>query len=254
MKREKLTQFIQFATQQYQKIENYFTSGSFGVKFYPILMYPCVRNSQSFVVKSLAVLSVFLGLYFLFGELVTILFTDEGLAAYANHTLFELSLPIGTIIDERAVMNSPLSFVMQASFLLQGYLFAVIYLLGVMRITRHIRLIAALLAIGFACCLTLIPSAQGGKFTLGGLQNLGVSITFLLGNLTMIITGLTTLKSPALQRFKWFSLFGGLVGLAAIVLTILEPTAFLPLLERVSFYLLLAWEIAAGFMILRQVK
>lgn len=253
MKREKFKQVIEFITQQYQKIENYFTSGSFGVKFYPILMYPCVRHSQSFVVKSLAVLSVFLGLYFLFGELITILFSDGTLAAYANHTLFELSLPIGTMIDEKTVLNSPLSLVMRASFMLQGYLFAVIYLLAVMRITQGVRLIAAILAISFACCLVMIASAQGGKFTLGGLQNLGVSITFLLGNLTMIITGLTV-KSPALQRFKWYSIGGGLIGLAAILFTIFQPTTLLPLLERVSFYAVLVWEIAAGFAILKQVK
>lgn len=253
MKKESLSSFTQSVINQYQKLENYFTHGSFGVKFYPILMHPCVRHSQSFVVKTCAVLCVFIGLYFLFGELIAILFSDASLPAYRTHTTFELAQPTGTMIDGKTVLNSPLAFVVRASFLLQGYAFALLYFLAVMRVTEGVRLLTGLLAICFSVGMAMIYAAQGGQFTAGGLQNLGVSVTFLLGNVLMILTALTV-KSPKLKFFKWFSLIGGLLGAAAIGFTLFEPTAFLPLLERVSLYAILTWEVAAGFAVLKEVR
>lgn len=253
MKQASLNSLIHTIKNQYQKLEDFFTKGSFGVIFYPILMHPCVRHSHSFVVKIFAVLSVFIGLYFLFAELITILFSDASLSAYLHHTIFELAQPQGTLIDEKVVFNSPLSFVIRASFLTQGYLFAVIYWFAVMRITHGIRLITGLLAILISCGMILISSAQGGKWTVGGLQNLGASLTFLLGNLMLIITAFT-IKASDLSLFRQFSVIAGSLGLAAILVSLFQPTEYLPLLERISLYSLLIWEIAAGFAILKQVK
>lgn len=251
MKTEKCKSLLQFLVQQYQKVEDYFTSGSFGVKFYPFLMYPCVRHSQSMIVRLLAVLSIFIGTYFFFAELIAILFSPISLPAYIQHTLFELLLPAGTIIDDRVVQLSPLSFVVRASFLLQGYFFAIIYLFAVMRITQNVRLIAGLLALCFSCGMILIYSAQGGKFTEGGLQNLGLDITFLIGNLTLLITGLTV-KSSKLKTFKRFSLIAGTLGTTAIAIVLINPTIYLAILERIGLYCILIWEIVAGFTVLKK--
>lgn len=253
MSKEKLKSFFHVIANQYQRVENYFTSGSFGVKFYPILMYPCVRHSQTFIVKLLAVLSVFIGIYFLFAELIAILFSQSTIAGYLHHTLFELSLPVGTVINDKAINITPLSYVIRASFLVQGYAFAIIYLFSVMRITEGVRLIAGALAIAFSAFMVMIYSAEGGQFTVGGLQNIGVSITFLIGNLVLIITGLTV-KSPQLKSFKILSLVLGVIGAAAVIFTIFEPTPYLPILERLSLYAILVWEIAVGFAILKQVR
>lgn len=253
MKTEKCKALLQRLVQQYQKIEDYFTSGSFGVKFYPFLMYPCVRHSQSFIVRLLAILSVFIGLYFLFAELIAILFSHVSLPAYIQHTLFELLLPAGTIIDDRVVQLSPLSFVVRASFLIQGYFFTVIYLFAIMRITQNVRLIAGLLALCFSCGMILIYSAQGGKFTEGGLQNIGLDITLLIGNLTLIITGLTV-KSSKLNTFKHFSLIAGTIGATATTIPLIEPTIYLAALERIGLYCILSWEIVAGFTVLKKHK
>lgn len=253
MNKEKCQQLFQYFCKQYQKLESYFTSGSFGVKFYPFLMYPCVRYSQSLILRSLAVLSVFIGLYFFVAELVTILFSPSSILTYIQHTMFELSLPNGTLIEDRIIQLSPLSFAVRASFLVQSYCFVIIYIVAVMRLTHGVRLIAALLAICFSSGMALIYSAQGGSFTIGGLQNIGVSITFLIGNLTLLITGLTT-QSNELKFFKKFSLIAGLIGTFAILFTLIEPTIYLPIIERISLYTILSWEIVAGFTLLKQVK
>ena len=240
-------------SQKYQVIENYFTNGSFGVKFYPLLMYPCVRHTQATIVKLLAVLSVFIGLYFFFSEFIAILFTDEGIPIYIKHTLFELAQPIGTVFDNYTVISSPLSFAIRASFLVQGYCFAFIYFLAVMRITHSIKLLAATSSIFFSFGAILIYSAQGGNYTLGGVQNLGVDITFLLGNIVMILTGVGV-KTEQFPRFKWFCILAGLIGAIAICITLFIHSPYLAILQRVSWYSLLIWEIAVGFAILKQVK
>ena len=257
MKKEKLatkaTIIGNYVVQKYQTVENYFTTGSFGVKFYPLLMYPCVRHTQSTVIKLLAVLSVFIGLYFFFAELIAILFTTEGLKLYAEHTLFELAQPIGSVFDDYTVISSPLSFAVRASFLVQGYCFAIIYFIAVMRITHNIKLLAGIAALCVTFGTSLIYSAQGGNYTLGGLQNLGMDITFLIGNLVMILTGFG-LKSEQYPTFKWFCILVGLGGAAAISVALFMPTPYLAILQRVSWYSLLIWEIAVGFAILKQVK
>lgn len=250
--KQTLNNAIQTLSNGYHKIENYFTNGSFGVKFYPLLMHPCVRHSHTFFVRAFAVLSVFIGLYFLFAELIAILFSKPSLSAYLNHTVFELSQPSGTIIEDRTIQLTPLSFSIRASFLLQGYLFALIYFISVMRITQGFRLIATILTLAFSGCMVLIYSAQGGQYTVGGLQNLGVSITFILGNLIILLTAFTT-HSPLLKKFKMFSLMIGCIGLVAIIVTMITPTPYLPILERLGIYSILFWEIAVGFAVLKQV-
>lgn len=247
-----ITKYKTLLKNAYQQLETYFTSGSFGIKVYPFFMYPCVRHIQALIVRLLAVLSVFIGIYFFFTEFIAILFSPS-LSTYTQHTLFELSQPIGSIIDDRVSQLSPLSFAIRASFLLQGYLFALIYIFAIAHTTQNFRIISSVLAICFASGMVLIYSAQGGKFTEGGLQNLGMGITFCLGNILLIITGLT-IHSPKLNLFKKFSLIAGSIGLISITFSLFEPTTYLPILERIGLYTILSWEIIAGFAILKQVN
>ncbi|MDH2997507.1 hypothetical protein A1D22_07200 [Pasteurellaceae bacterium LFhippo2] len=254
MKLEKLKKWATQAEQKYQKVEDYFTNGSFGVKFYPLLMYPCVRVSHTLSIKFIAVLSAFLGLYYLFGELITILFSETSLiSAYVKHSTLELLMPLGTIIDNQTINLSPLSFTMRAIFFIQGCAFLVIYLLGATQLSSRFRILAALSALLFSGGMLILSSTQGGKFTDGGLQSLGASLTFIFGNLTMLLVGLG-IKSEQFKCFKFFSIIAGLIGIAVILITLLLDTSFLAILERISLYAIMLWEIRLGFNILKQVR
>ncbi|KAE9539273.1 DUF998 domain-containing protein [Ursidibacter maritimus] len=253
MKSEKIKQLAHQLGEQYQKIEDYFTNGSFVIKFYPFLMYPCVRQAQSLSIKFVAILSIFIGIYYLFTELIAILFSEVSLAAYLHHTSFELSLPNGTIIDNNVTVNSPLSFAMRASFLVQGYLFFFIYLLGVTRITQRFRLISGFSALLFSCGMVILYSTQSGKYIENAVQNLGGSLTFLCGNLAMLMIGFG-IKSRRQSTFKNFSILAGLIGTAAIFITLFLPLPYLALFERLGITTIMLWEVALGFAILRQVK
>lgn len=252
MKFEKLKPVGQFISKYYQIIEDYFTQGSFGVRFYPFLMYPCVRHSISGIIKLTAVLSVFVALYYFFAEFITILFSDVSLPAYVRHTPLELLQSAGTIIDEKEVHLSRLYFSMKMAFLVQGCLFIFIYLIGVTQITaRRFRLLGILFSLLFSCGAILIFSSQGGKYTLGGLQNTGASLTYLCGNLAMIASGLGMIQ-PHLRKLKRYSLIAGVIGACAITTSLWIELPYLALLERVSLYSLFIWEVAIGFTILNK--
>ncbi len=252
MKFSKLSTIWQWLSHHYQTIEDYFTSGSFGVRFYPFLMYPCVRHSVSGIIKLTAVMSVFIALYYFFAEFITILFSDVSLPAYVRHTPLELLQPAGTIIDGKEIHLSPLYFSMKMAFLVQGCLFIFIYLIGVTQITaRRFRLLGILFSLLFSCGAILIFSSQGGKYTLGGLQNTGASLTYLCGNLAMIASGLGMIQ-PHLQKLKRYSLIAGVIGASAITTSLWIELPYLALLERVSLYSLFIWEVAIGFAILNK--
>mgnify|MGYP003587842189 FL=1 len=254
MNLNKLKNWVTKTETAYQQIENYFKNGSFGVKFYPFLMSPCVRLSHQLVVKFIAILSIFVGIYYLFGEFITILFSQSSLSSYVTHSTLELLQPAGTIIEEKSIHISPLAFTMQASFLLQGGVFAVIYLLGTIQISHRFRLFAAICAILCSGGFLLASSVQSGKLVEHGLQNLGASLTFLVGNLTMIFAGLGMSKEQ-FPHLKRYSLVAGMIGVLAIVLSLgIDLHGYFAIVERLSIYAIMIWEIKLGFSILEKVK
>lgn len=252
-----LDKFKAFAAQiaeGYKSLEHYFTGGSFGVKFYPFLMHPCVRNTRSATIRLFSVLSIFCGLYYFFAELVVVLFSEASLSAYIKHTTLELLLPLNSVVDDKKSTLSPLYHSMQTAYLLQSWLFIFIYFICVTQITtRTLRLLSAVSAILFTVGTSLIYSSQGGTYTVGGLHNIGFEVTFLVGNLVMLFSGIAV-KRKSLSRFKQYSMAAGLIGLAAITVPLFIESTFIPILERISIYLLLIWEIVLGFMVLREIR
>ncbi|MDD0823217.1 DUF998 domain-containing protein [Mannheimia sp. AT1] len=235
-------------------IENYFTSGSFGVKFYPFLMHPCVRKSCAFLIFIVAIISSFSGLFYLVAEHFTILFSERSLTTYFHHSTLELLIPVGTLIGEKTSQLSPLSNVMSIMFKLQAGIFFFIYAIGITHITHNkLRVIGLILAFFFSVGCSLIAGIQNGEHSEFGFYNLGASITFLIGNLTLIIAGLDT-DTPSIRYFKRFSIIAGIIGLSCIIVTMCLPTVFSPLIERAGIYTIMIWEIIAGFAMINRLR
>ncbi|QIM67137.1 hypothetical protein A4G16_07000 [Mannheimia granulomatis] len=254
MKTEWIKQLVQKLIQISKTVENYFTSGSFGVKFYPFLMHPCVRKSCAFLIFIIAIISSFSGLFYLVAEHFTILFSERSLTTYFHHSTLELLIPVGTIIDGKASQLSPLSIVMSSMFIIQAVVFFFIYAIGITHITHNkLRVIGLLLSLCFAIGCSLITGIQPttrGEF---GIYNLGASITFLIGNLTLLIAGLD-IYHPSMKFFKRFSITAGIIGVICILVTMLLPTIFSPLIERTGIYTIMVWEILAGFAIIKRLR
>lgn len=255
MKLDKLKTIGNYIAERYQAIEHYFTQGEFGIKFYPFLMHPCVRNTRKFTIKIFSIFIIFAALYYFFGELITILFSQAGLSTYANHTSIELLLPKDLIINEQSGSLSPLFYTMQVAYQLQSWLFILGYIICITYITGHkLRLLGLLLSLLFSIGTSIITHSQGGNYSeFGYLHNLGFEITFFIANLAMIAIGFAINKIE-LKRFKYFTIIAGLIGLCCISIPMFISTPYTPLLERISIYGLIIWEIALGFNVLRVVK
>lgn len=253
MKLEKLKAFGKWIAEHYIAVEHYFTQGSFGIKFYPFLMHPCVRKTHSSLIKIFAVLIVFSGLYYIFGELMVVLFSDKLFTAYINHSPLELLLSPEQLIQDQNGSITPLSYTMRSAYLLQMWIVLLGYFICVTHITGHrFRLLGILFSFLFYIGLSIIHSSQGGSYTsFGYLHNLGFEITFLVGNLTMIIIGLGINKTSA-KRFKYYSWIGGFIGAICMGIPMFIETAYTPILERISIYCIMIWEIALGFAVLRE--
>lgn len=255
MKLEKLKAFGKWIAEQYHNVEHYFTQGSFGIKFYPFLMHPCVRKSQSTVIKLFSVFIIFSALYYLFGEFITILFSEPLFLSYTNHTSLELLLSSNTLVDEKNGNLSPLFYTMQSAYKLQLWVALLGYFICVTQITSHkFRLLSILFTLLFTVGLSIISSSQGGYYTsFGYLYNLGFELTFLMANITMLMISFGINKQSA-KKFKHYSWIGGIIGAACISVPMFIETPYTPILERVSIYSLMIWEIALGFAVLRETR
>lgn len=250
----RLKPFIQRLMAISKSVENYFTSGSFGVKFYPFLMHPCVRKSCAALIFLTAIISSFSGVFYLLAEHITILFSERSLTTYFHHSTLELMVPVGAMLDGKISELSPLSIVMSSMFVLQAVVFFFIYAIGITHITHNkLRVIGLLLALGFAIGCSLVSSIQPSSRGEFGIYNLGASITFLIGNLTLIIVGLD-IYHPSMQFFKRFSLTAGIIGAICILVTLFPPTIFSPLIERAGIYSIMIWEILAGFAMIKRLR
>lgn len=252
---EQLRLLIRKIAECYQRLEHYFTSGSFAIKFYPFLMHPCVRNTRSFTIKVFSVVLIFTGLYYFFGELISILFSDVGLSSYTKHTTIELLLPKDFVVNEKSGSLTPLFYTMQLAFQLQAWNFILGYIICVTYITgQKLRLLSVLFSLLFSIGSSIIAASQGGHYsTFGYLQNLGFEVTFLIGNLAMVAIGFA-INNNHIKRFKYYSIIAGLIGLSCIISTVFITTAYTPWLERISIYSLMIWEISLGFAVLKAME
>lgn len=235
-------------------VENYFTSGSFGVKFYPLLMHPCFRKSYECLIFITAIVSSFSGLFYLIAEHFTLLFSERSLTAYFHHSTLELLVPVSTMIDDKLSELSPLSLVMRIIFMVQAVVFFFIYAIGITHIADNKRrVIGLILALFFAIGCSLVSGIQPNSRGEFGIYNLGASITFLIGNLTLITVGLD-IHHPTIRFFKHFSIAAGMIGVSCILVTMFLPTIFSPLIERMGIYTIMIWEILAGFAIIKRLR
>ncbi|WP_150540025.1 permease [Actinobacillus vicugnae] len=234
-----------------RQLQEFFTNGSFGVAVYPFFMHPIMRGSARFIVILLAVLLSFIGVFYLFAEFVVNLFSESSVISYFRHTVLELLVPFGSVAEGKPNYFSPLSHVMSAVFNLQGLGFTIAYLAVIVQLSRRkYWLLALIFAVFFSIGMGLIPTSQA-KITAGGLQNLGASLTYLFGNLAIILAGIDIVK-PQLEWLRRFSLQAGAVGVLCILVTIFLPNMLTPILERLAIYAVMIWEIVAGIALLKR--
>jgi hypothetical membrane protein len=152
-------------------------------------------------------------------------------------------------ISDLGTANSPLHWVMNGSFVLQGVLITVGAIL--MR-----RLFPAKL--GYQVALMLFLVSGLGVLVVGlvpadrvaGVHRLGAQVHLFAGNLAMILMGLAMIAGAARTRFRGaITLLAGLLGLTALVLLGLGEKD-VGTFERLAAYPLTLWLTWTGWLML----
>lgn len=248
-----ITLCFRFIATLSQNTRNYFKNGSFVIAIYPYLMHPCFRKMDRFIKVLLGILAAYGGVFYLFGEHVAILFSERSITAYVHHSTLELFFPLGTVIDGKENTLSNFPEVLRVAFGYQAYLIVPFYLFAIYPLSRkRLWLLEFLLALCFAIGTALVAEITSGRYTEGGLQNFGLSLTIILGNLMLLIIGFDLNKSST-PRLKKSTLWLGFVGIACVSVTLGLPSLFSPILERISLYTIMIWEIVAGFSVVQHI-
>jgi len=157
-------------------------------------------------------------------------------------------------------IDSPLSAVMNAAFVLQGllYLAAAVLAARVGRARPAFLGAAVAFAVGSALIGVVHGSAASAASGIGGLHVLGAALAIIGGNAASILAGVTARRSA--PRYAVASIALGVLGLAGLVLLRIDSgSASIDLLpdgvwERIAVYAITAWQVVTGVGLLRRAR
>ncbi|MBO0983702.1 DUF998 domain-containing protein [Rathayibacter sp. SD072] len=204
------------------------------------------------------------GVLFLLGA--TVYVGGEAIAAaafpgysYAANYISDLGVPDVEVYQGRTI-DSPLSVVMNAAFVLQGLLYLAAAMLAALpgRARPAFLGAAVAFAVGSALIGVVHGSAASAASGIGGLHVLGAALAIIGGNAASILAGVTARRSA--PRYAVTSIALGVLGLAGLVLLRVDSgSASIDLLpdgvwERIAVYAITAWQVVTGVGLLRRAR
>ncbi|UDM20410.1 DUF998 domain-containing protein [Clavibacter michiganensis] len=174
--------------------------------------------------------------------------------SYSANYISDLGVPDVAVFQGRAI-DSPLSAVMNAGFILQG----VLYLVASVIATRALRAgprraflaLAAVHAVGITVVGLIHGSASSAASGIGWMHVVGAGMAIIAGNAASITAGLGSGRVGAARVFRVASVALGAVGLIALaLLQWLGGSDIDGIWERGSVYTVTAWELMAGIAVL----
>lgn len=207
-----------------------------------------------------AVLWLLAGIGWLTGEAVTA--SAFPAYNYATNYISDLGVPDVGPFQGRAI-DSPLSAVMNTTFIGQGVLFALAGLL-VARAARSVshrawRVVAVLVVAHFVG-MTLVGLFHGSQASVDDgaivLHVLGAAVAIVSGNVVAIVAGASSRAVGAPRAYRIASVVLGIVGIVSLVMLLVDSgstaiTVFPDgVWERASVYTIVAWELLSGAVLL----
>lgn len=199
------------------------------------------------------------GLFYLTGEYVAALGTGYSLKeVYLRNFISSLGVYPNLIVEGVPVGFSKLAIIMNIDFIVTGIGFLVAYYLLIFKIlkSKKYNLLYLITPVLFAVGSVLVGVYQGGVPSEDGLHGLGARLSFLGGNLTLIISGVSLLKNR--KGYSIVSIILGLIGLisASFMNNALTNnlTEVVAIYERLTVYPITIWQLMTGLTFLKENK
>ena len=199
------------------------------------------------------------GLFYLTGEYVAALGTGYSLKeVYLRNFISSLGVYPNLIVEGVPVGFSKLAIIMNIDFIVTGIGFLVAYYLLIFKILKFKKynLLYLITPVLFAVGSVLVGVYQGGVPSEDGLHGLGARLSFLGGNLTLIISGVSLFKNR--KGYSIVSIILGLIGLIsasfmnnALTNNLSEVVA---IYERLTVYPITIWQLMTGLTFLKENK
>ena len=199
------------------------------------------------------------GLFYLTGEYVAALGTGYSLKeVYLRNFISSLGVYPNLIVEGVPVGFSKLAIIMNIDFIVTGIGFLVAYYLLIFKIlkSKKYNLLYLITPVLFAVGSVLVGVYQGGVPSEDGLHGLGARLSFLGGNLTLIISGVSLFKNR--KGYSIVSIILGLIGLIsagfmnnALTNNLTEVVA---IYERLTVYPITIWQLMTGLTFLKENK
>lgn len=199
------------------------------------------------------------GLFYLTGEYVAALGTGYSLKeVYLRNFISSLGVYPNLIVEGVPVGFSKLAIIMNIDFIVTGigFLVAYYFLIFKMLKSKKYSLLYLITPVLFAVGSVLVGVYQGGVPSEDGLHGLGARLSFLGGNLTLIISGVSLFKNR--KGYSIVSIILGLIGLIsagfmnnALTNNLTEVVA---IYERLTVYPITIWQLMTGLTLLKENK
>lgn len=183
-------------------------------------------------------------LYYIIAEAISATYFNASIFnTYLFHTISELGIPNG---------NSPLSWLMNSSFILIGLvmLFGSFYKFKDFIVKNNIAyyIFTVITALG----VIIVGLIHGGNPLTSGYHTLGAVMAILGGNILLV---LVSRSMNEFSNYQKATLVLGVIGLLAFwIMFFSMGNVYMPTIERLSVYPLIVWSFLTGFYLIRNWK
>ena len=185
--------------------------------------------------KVFSIIFIINGIYYLFTEFLSVLNIKNKASSYIRNTISELGMT-----------TSPLYILMNSAFILTGILFFLAYIYLFKYNNKIKKYIGLFLALMLSIGSIMVGVFHSVEIDTSILHQIGTILVFAGGNLLILFIGLFYNKTPYSKICTILGTLGIWGGIMVIFSTINEYTKFIPLLERMTVYPIILFQIITG--------
>ncbi len=192
---------------------------------------------------------------YLVTEAVAALAWKNPVYSYSNNYISDLGVSGPPVTFMGRLIYSPLYWVMNAGFFVEGVLAVLAAFLLMPLFTKKtwrtiIPLIAILHGVGITLVAIFHGSADATKEYTGVMHVTGAALAIIFGNVQCICAGIAAGQSGAPKWFTAYSVVLGLAGLIALFCPFIEHGVAPGTMERVAVDSFITWDITTGIFLL----